>query len=63
MRLPSLPPRLRQLADRAADRLPVTVAAKPPVGQGLAAFDDVPCARIPVWNARAGGSAQEPQPE
>ena len=45
MRLPSVPTRVRDLADR----LPFTVAAKPPVGEGLAAFDDVPCAKIPVW--------------
>ena len=42
--------RARALIGQAAERLPVTVVAKPPVGTGLTAFEDVPCARIPVWD-------------
>ena len=63
MRLPALPSRVRDLAEQAADRLPFTVSAKGPTGEGLAAFDDVPCARIPVWSARTAGSGQERQSE
>jgi hypothetical protein len=63
MRLP-LDPReeARRLAAAARERLPVTVRPAGPVGDGLAAFDDAPCARIPVWRP-AAPSAQEPPPE
>ena len=54
MRLPIDPRReARRLADAARERLPATVRPRPPVPDGLAAFDDVPCARIPVWRLPA----------
>ena len=42
----------RRLAEAARLRLPVAVRPAPPLPDGLAAFDDVPCASIPVWRSR-----------
>ena len=54
MRLPFDPrAEARRLADAARARLPVDVRSTRPVGDGLEAFDDVPCARIPVWRRPA----------
>ena len=54
MRLPFDPrAEARRLADAARARLPVDVHSTRPVGDGLEAFDDVPCARIPVWRRPA----------
>jgi hypothetical protein len=49
MRLPADPrAEARRLLELARAQLP----KRTPVGRGLDAFDEVPCARIPVWGAR-----------
>lgn len=61
MRLP-LDPRdeARRLAEAARERLPAPFGRREPVGEGLDAFDDVPCARIPVWRPRGEAPPDPP---
>ena len=57
MRLPFDPrDEAHRLLDEARQRLPERL----PTRQGLTAFDDVPCARIPVWGPREPHADQEP---
>jgi len=56
MRLPVDPrSEAHRLLDEARQRLPQRL----PTRQGLDAFDDVPCARIPVWRPREAPSNEQ----
>jgi hypothetical protein len=62
MRLPGDP---RDEARRLIDEARLRFRERPSARQGLQAFDDVPCARIPVWRsreARADGDDATPRP-